>query len=81
MNLLINACQAADKSDSWVRLKAYMITDKPDKLCIEIADNGCGMDDETLVRIFDPLFTTKGPDTGTGLGLYIWQKVWGERLR
>ena len=71
LNLLINACQAADKSDSWVRLKAYMITDKPDTLCIEIADNGCGMDDETLGRIFDPLFTTKGPDTGTGLGLYI----------
>ena len=71
LNLLINACQAADKSDSWVGLKAYMITDNPDKLCIEITDNGCGMDDETLGHIFDPLFTTKGPASGTGLGLYV----------
>ena len=71
LNLLINAGQAADKNDSWVSMKAMRILDGPYTLAIEIADNGCGMDDETLKHIFDPLFTTKGPDTGTGLGLYI----------
>jgi len=34
---------------------------------VEIADNGCGMDRETLTKIFDPFFTTKF--TGRGLGL------------
>jgi signal transduction histidine kinase len=71
LNLLINACHAVDKSDSWVRLKAYPVAGEPRTLCVEVADNGCGMDDYTMQHIFDPLFTTKGPDTGTGLGLYV----------
>ena len=34
-----------------------------------VSDTGCGMDQDTLERIFDPYFTTKGPEKGTGLGL------------
>lgn len=36
---------------------------------IEVADNGIGMNKETLEHIFDPFFTTKGVGKGTGLGL------------
>lgn len=39
--------------------------------CIEIADNGPGMDQETQKRIFEPFFTTKPVGLGTGLGLSI----------
>jgi len=36
---------------------------------LEVSDSGCGMDKETLERLYDPFFTTKGMGKGTGLGL------------
>lgn len=36
---------------------------------LSVADNGCGIDEETRESIFDPFFTTKGVGEGTGMGL------------
>ncbi|MBI2424755.1 MAG: response regulator [Candidatus Hydrogenedentes bacterium] len=36
---------------------------------LEVADTGCGMDSSTLSRIYEPFFSTKPLDRGTGLGL------------
>ena len=71
VNILINAAQAADKEDSWIRLSVKLGNTWQDHLIIEVSDNGCGMDEETKGKIFDPFFTTKGPEDGTGLGLYV----------
>ena len=71
VNLLINATQAVDKKDSWVRLKVTVDSSLSDHLTIEVSDNGSGMNEETIKKIFDPFFTTKSPGKGTGLGLSI----------
>ncbi|MDD2224825.1 MAG: HAMP domain-containing sensor histidine kinase [Candidatus Shapirobacteria bacterium] len=40
-----------------------------------VEDFGCGIDEETKQKIFDPLFTTKDTKRGTGIGLYITKTI------
>jgi signal transduction histidine kinase len=38
-------------------------------VALSVADDGVGMTEEVRARLFEPFFSTKGPDRGTGLGL------------
>jgi signal transduction histidine kinase len=43
-------------------------------VCVEVEDNGCGIEESDKERIFTSFFSTKGAD-GTGLGLMNVQKI------
>jgi PAS domain S-box-containing protein len=74
INLLLNAAQAMDKEDSWIKLRVYWEKHNTNSYIIEVSDNGSGIDEEAKTNIFSPFFTTKGSE-GTGLGLYICQTL------
>ena len=71
LNVLINAFQAAG-DDPKVTLSSRL-ADDCDTVLLEISDNGSGIAEENLERIFEFYYTTK--DSGTGLGLSIAQRI------
>jgi signal transduction histidine kinase len=71
INLLINAAQAVDKEDSWVTLRIKQGNSCRDHVVVLVSDNGCGMDEKTQGKVFEPFFSTKASGRGTGLGLFV----------
>jgi CheY-like chemotaxis protein len=69
MNLLTNARDACGERGR-AQLSAHKVeVDGVSEVRIEVRDSGCGIPPEIRERIFDPYFTTKARDRGTGLGL------------
>lgn len=46
-----------------------------ERMVLTIRDNAGGIPDDILDRVFDPYFTTKGPDRGTGIGLFMAKSI------
>ena len=59
------------------KTKTIKITSKNEKgtIIVEIQDNGGGIKNDLLPKIFEPYFTTKHQTHGTGLGLYISKNI------
>lgn len=70
LNLIINAVEASE-ADSSIELRTNLKSDG--HLVVDIVDHGCGMDAETLHRLFEPFYTTK--EKGTGLGMAIAKQI------
>ena len=67
MNILVNAKQAVEK-DGKIKI-CTRATDEA--ITVKITDNGCGISQENIEKLFNPFFTTKPVGVGTGLGLSI----------
>lgn len=68
INLLVNGIEAVkEKTNAKVMLSAFLASSH--KTMIKVADNGIGMTDEVMDKIFIPFFTTKKNGSGVGLSL------------
>jgi signal transduction histidine kinase len=76
LNLIANAAQAMPERDTpnIITLRTS-IAPEEHMVLIEIQDNGSGIPEEVLPRIFDPFYTTKPIGQGSGMGLSISFKI------
>ena len=71
VNLLTNAIAATSEQsqrDIWISIRQHP---ENKQVCVEIRDNGKGIEENNLPHIFEPFFTTKASSKGLGLGLSI----------
>jgi PAS domain S-box-containing protein len=71
LNLIRNAAQALYESNARGARITLRTRQEDNHACVEVEDNGPGMDEATRRRVFEPFFTTKPLGTGTGLGLSV----------
>jgi signal transduction histidine kinase len=72
LNVITNSRQAV-RDQGVIRISA---TSAGETLTITIEDNGPGIPEENMPRIFDPFFSTR--DSGSGLGLAISKRLAGQ---
>jgi two-component system CheB/CheR fusion protein len=80
INLLNNAKDALIRSEHSPKQITVSVNDQGDKVAISVCDNGEGIPDAIVSRIFDAYFTTKEDDQGTGIGLYMSRMIVEQHL-
>ena len=75
LNILTNAFQAFDGKENDVNrvTMSSRLLQEAGELEVTISDNGCGISEENMAKIFEPLFSTKG--FGVGLGMAIVKNI------
>ena len=80
INIIANARDALENLDDTNKNIHIHIYSKQSLCIIKIQDNAGGIEESIMDRIFDPYFTTKEANKGTGLGLYMSKKILQEHL-
>ncbi|HUY15154.1 MAG TPA: ATP-binding protein [Terriglobia bacterium] len=75
LNLINNSMDAMPRGGSLKIRLSYAASGDPAQVTVELEDSGEGIAEETLLHIFDPMFTTKRMGTGAGLGLAICDQI------
>jgi two-component system NtrC family sensor kinase len=70
VSLLINAYEAFPQKGGIVKIRLYR-DDVTETFRLEFADNGIGIPEDVMPRIFEPFYTTKDTERNTGLGLAV----------
>lgn len=77
LNLLGNARDALEEKNAvqtetpWTKQLQIRTKTMDGRIALEIEDNGTGIDEEHMPRLFEPFYTTKSADKGTGIGLSL----------
>ena len=80
INIIANARDAFENrlhEEKFIHLQTFI---QNNLFVIKISDNAGGIEDTLIDRIFEPYFTTKETNKGTGLGLYMSKKILQEHL-
>jgi signal transduction histidine kinase len=72
-NILDNAIDALAALAEGRRIELFIENGRPEQATVRITDNGSGIPEDKIGRIFNPFFTTK--EKGTGLGMAISRKI------
>jgi signal transduction histidine kinase len=77
LNIIMNAADALaegkeEGEEKWLTIKSERIGGSIE---LRFFDNGHGIPEKELLRIFDPFYTTKEPGKGTGLGLSVCYRI------
>jgi len=75
LNILINSRDAFLERSVNVPRVTITVGTKNERAVVTIADNAGGIPEEIMNKIFDPYFTTKGPEKGTGVGLFMSKNI------
>lgn len=81
VNIINNAKDALLSNHTQDALISINIYDEKHYVTTDICDNGGGIDEAILPKVFDPYFSTKDEKTGTGLGLYMSKMIIEEHLQ
>jgi signal transduction histidine kinase len=72
MNLMINAMDSLENGQGTIRINTLQ---NGNNVLVKVTDTGKGIPADRMSRIFEPFYTTKAPNRGTGLGLSVCHRI------
>jgi signal transduction histidine kinase len=81
INIFNNAKDALEDKKDIEKLFFIKIKQKNNNVKIELKDNGGGIDDKIINKIFEPYFTTKHKSQGTGIGLHMTYNIITQNIK